>query len=192
MTIKIFKKLPELIEKLPPQILLDCGIAIEPKWRKVSRFKLVADRINRIDMMMESTDEYLVKEAEFLRNVYSERAKETRLIERYALIAAGAIWSWCATHLDAPTLKLLVWVPPIMTGLFGLRAYAIYRAMITTRNYLATLESKLNLPEGFGWGHHLRAQERGQLYTSLAFWTIAQGFNMVIAFWGGVKGGCLP
>jgi len=27
------------------------GIAIEPKWLKVSRFKLVADRINRMDRM---------------------------------------------------------------------------------------------------------------------------------------------
>ena len=138
--------------------------------------------------MTEHIDKYLLKEAEFLRNVYSERAKETRLLERYSLIATGAIWSWCAANLDAPALELLLWIPAIITCLFGVRAYSIYRAMDATRDYLISIESKFGLPNDFGWGHQLKQQEQGPLYTALTFWFILQGLTLALAAWYTAKG----
>lgn len=131
--------------------------------------------------MTEHVIQYLLKEAEFLRNVYNERAKETRLLERYSLIATGVIWSWCAANLEAPALKLLLWVPAIISSLFGIRAYSIYRIMVATRDYLASLESKLGLPNDFGWGHQLKQQEQGQMFTALMFWFILQVFTLGLA-----------
>ena len=138
--------------------------------------------------MTEQVIQYLLKEAEFLRNVYNERAKETRLLERYSLIATGVILSWCAANLDAQALKLLLWVPAIITCLFGIRAYSIYRIMVVTRDYLASLESKLGLPNDFGWGHQLKQQELGQVFTALMFWFILQVFTLGVAVWYMVKG----
>ncbi len=124
----------------------------------------------------------------FLRNVYAERAKETRLLERYALIATGTIWSWCAGNVDMPALKLLLWVPGIITCLFGMRAYSIYKIMIATRKHLASLESNFGVPEDFGWGLQLKQQEVGQLYIAVAFWLTIQMFTLGFAAWYTVKG----
>ena len=137
--------------------------------------------------MTEYVEKYLLKEAEFLRNIYNERAKETRLLERYSLLATGAIWSWCAANPDEQATKLLLWVPAIITCVFGVRAYSIGRIMRATREYLASLESKLGLPKDFGWGHQLKQQEPGQLYTALMFWFILQVFTLGLAVWCMVK-----
>ena len=139
--------------------------------------------------MTEHVIQYLLKEAEFLRNVYNDRAKETRLLERYSLIATGLIWSWCAANLEAPAFKIMLWMPTILTFLFGIRTYLIYRFIVATRDHLASLESKLGLPNDFGWGHHLKQQGwRGQVLTSFMVWFILQVLTLGLAALYTLKG----
>jgi len=58
--------------------LLDCVIAIEPKWRKVSRFKLVA-----IDAwwlwVMESLDDYEIDDEESVSKLELESVSKLEL-----------------------------------------------------------------------------------------------------------------
>ena len=114
---------------------------------------------------------YLLKEAEQLRTFYIDSAKEIGTLERYTLIATGAIWSWGATHENASYLDFLVWVPVILQAFFGLRAWGIYDDMMWTRSYVSRIETLLELPGNVGWGRLVsERQRRLRIITGFAFW----------------------
>ena len=99
--------------------------------------------------------EFLLKEAEHVRNAYDQRLSQTRALERYSLFTTGIIWAWCSTNIALPAVKLLVWMPALITFLFGIRAWGNQKVMYGARDYLVKLENKLSLPEDMGWGKHL-------------------------------------
>jgi hypothetical protein len=80
--------------------------------------------------------EYIIKESEHVRKVYDDRINQTRTLERYSLLATGAIWSWCATNLASTAVQILIWLPAVITFLFGVRAWGNAKAIYMTRDYL--------------------------------------------------------
>ena len=84
--------------------------------------------------------EYLLKEAEHIRKAYDDRVSQTRALERYSLFLTGIIWAWCSTNFEFPAIRILVWMPSLITFLFGIRAWGNSIAMNRTRDYLAKLE----------------------------------------------------
>jgi hypothetical protein len=133
--------------------------------------------------------EYLLKESEHLKKVYDESAKEISILERYALVATGAIWSWCAANVKSPVFHVLIWVPLIIQILFGLRAWGIYQSMVSTREYLERIEMTVQLPEGLGWGRFLKQHSRGlRVSTSYAFWIALHIITLVVALLYGRRG----
>jgi hypothetical protein len=133
--------------------------------------------------------EFLLKEAEHVRNVYDERVSQTRALERYSLFTTGIIWAWCSTNFEFPAVKILVWMPALITFLFGIRAWGNARAMYSARDYLAKLESKILLPEDIGWGKHLTKNEEPRLsITAYIFWAVLQFFTLIIPLFLSQKG----
>jgi hypothetical protein len=125
--------------------------------------------------------EYLVKESEHVRKVYDDRINQTRTLERYSLLATGAIWSWCATNLDSPAVQILIWLPAVITFLFGVRAWGNAKAIYMTRDYLIKIENRISLPENIGWGKHLRDNDEPRLaLTAYLFWGILQIITILI------------
>ena len=117
--------------------------------------------------------EYLEKEVDYLRSTYSEHRKETRALETYALLAVGAVWSWCATNSSYSQVPFVLWVPFIIANLFGIRAFGVYMQMRTIQKYLANLEKTEKLPCELGWEDFI-----GKDYTR-AIWPIT-----AFIFWG--------
>jgi len=125
--------------------------------------------------------DYIVKESEHVRKVYDDRINQTRTLERYSLLATGAIWSWCATNLDSPAVQILIWLPAVITFLFGVRAWGNAKAIYMTREYLAKIENSISLPENIGWGRHLRDNDEPRLaLTAYLFWCILQLLTILI------------
>jgi len=125
--------------------------------------------------------DYVIKESEYVRKVYDERISQTRALERYSLLSTGVIWSWCATNYTLPTVQILIWMPALITFLFGIRAWGNAKAMYKTREYLAKIESVILLPEDVGWGRHLKKNEEPRLaITAYIFWAILQFFTLFI------------
>ena len=125
--------------------------------------------------------EFLMKEAEYIRKAYDERVSQTRTLERYALLSTGIIWSWCATNFEFPAVKILVWMPALITFLFGIRAWGNARAMNSAREYLVELENKLSLPENMGWARYLTRNEEPRLaFTAYIFWAVLQFFTLFV------------
>ena len=63
--------------------------------------------------------DYMVRESEHVRKVYDDRINQTRALEKYSLLATGAIWSWCATNLDSPAVHILIWNPSYLISLIS-------------------------------------------------------------------------
>lgn len=125
--------------------------------------------------------EYLIKESEHVRKVYDDRVSQTRSLERFSLLATGVIWSWCATNYELATVKILIWMPALITFLFGLRAWGISKVTYSTRDYLVKIEGKINLPADIGWGRHLKATEEPRIIiTAYIFWAVLQILTIFI------------
>ena len=127
-----------------------------------------------------SREDYLSGEVEFLRNRYAEWVKETRVLERYALVTTGAIWSWGAVkfsnHEFAPIIwapVIIMWAPVIITLMFGLSTLGVYRNMVAAREYLLKIEKSVKLDEDFGWWQYLKAHgDPLRDRTGTAFWWV--------------------
>ena len=125
--------------------------------------------------------DYMVRESEHVRKVYDDRINQTRALEKYSLLATGAIWSWCATNLDSPAVHILIWLPAVITFLFGVRAWGNAKAIYMTREYLAKIEDSISLPKDVGWGRHLRDNDEPRLaLTAYFFWGILQLLTFLI------------
>ena len=125
---------------------------------------------------------YILKEFELPRKVYDESAKETRILERYSLLTAVAIWSWYLTIIDKPESKFFIWIPAIVTLLLGLRAWGIYVYVVSIKNYIAKLEIAHELPGNLGWErsskHHLPPL---RVITAFVFWITLQALTIIVA-----------
>jgi len=130
--------------------------------------------------------EYIIKETEHVRKAYDDRIDQTRMLERYSLIATGGIWSWCATNAQSPEVALLKWMPAIITFLFGIRAWGNAKAIDATRDYLYKIENYISLPEEIGWGKYLKNNQEPRLaMTAYLFWGILQLLTILIPIFYG-------
>lgn len=125
--------------------------------------------------------EITIKEMEYVRNVCDERINQTRILERYSLLATGGIWSWCATNVEAPEVTLLKWMPAIITFLFGMRAWGYAKAIISAKDYLSILEKSMALPDEIGWEKYLTQNQEPRLaITAYLFWGILQSLTILV------------
>ncbi len=60
---------------------------------------------------MENTTDFLLKEYEAARGEMADAVKETRTLERYALLAVAAIWSWVVASPNLNTMRLSGYLP---------------------------------------------------------------------------------
>jgi hypothetical protein len=131
---------------------------------------------------------FLLKEAEQLRNLYMASAKEIGSLERYTLIATGAIWSWGLAQQNESYVSLLAWVPLVLQIFFGLRAWGIYQDMVWIRKYLSEIETTMGIPEQLGWGHRRDERKRRlRVITGFAFWIALPLLTVLVAVAHGFK-----
>jgi hypothetical protein len=131
---------------------------------------------------------YVADELEFVRLNYSSQVEETQRLERYAVVVAAAIWSWCAAASSEIVVKLLIWLPVVSSVLFGLRSWAIGRQIEELRRYLQKVEHYVELPQPLGWERSRSVQSlRVRVATAYAFWAIlefvAVGLAAYVSFW---------
>lgn len=123
--------------------------------------------------------DYVSNEIGYLRRTYLESAKETRTLERYTLLATGGIWSWYAANYsengNLDRLTFILWLPAIITVLFGLRAWGISRLLVKIKKYFAYVEGQYQLPSGLGWEQQgVSDRTRFEIMTVYLFWLLIQ------------------
>ena len=125
-------------------------------------------------MVDENQREFLLKEFERLRIEIDDSVKETRTLERNAVISSGAIWAWALVKTGTVTgasLYILLWLPVVIVSFSAFRAWALHRHLLSMGKYLAEVEKAFVLPGGLGWEQRF-AQSTGKTksLSATVFW----------------------
>jgi hypothetical protein len=129
-------------------------------------------------------NDFMLKEADFLRRELDDTIKTIWETERQALLLTGAIWAWSLPN-HTPTFTAVKWLPLGLNLLFGLRSLALYRHVNRISYYLLFVEKRFNLSEGIGWEQHFRKNsDLFTLSTAYIFWIclLLAGFIVPIVF----------
>jgi len=127
--------------------------------------------------------DYLQKEAEYLREAILTLIDKIEELERYALLTTGAIWSWAVANSQNPSvrIRILLWVPFIIQSLFAYRALVKWRHLKLHMEYLAMLESQMELKSAMGIGSFI-LQKWGKLArrTGAIFWILLSLITVLV------------
>ena len=132
--------------------------------------------------------QFAIEQDKALWKEIAEGVKETRLLERYAVIATGAYWAFLINdnQLSLLSHKYWIWalVPALFAVLGGLRSVALLYRVESIGVFLKTTEESLGYP---GWETFLRSDSAKHpkhpkpfLWTGLIFWALV----FVVAFLG--------
>lgn len=128
--------------------------------------------------------ELLLREVEHVRNEYDEAIRQTRLLERYAVLVTGLIWSWCVTNPGQAGVDVLIWFPAILTAVFGIRAWSLHCRALAARRYIAEVEPTFSPPKDLGWAQKQINRKFGThglvACTAYLFWGVVQVGTIVV------------
>jgi len=142
----------------------------------------------------EFLDGYYRWESESLRASIVASIKETRSLERNALIATGAVWTWLSTAAIGAKVPLAWWIPALFAVFGWLRTDALLRSIRRSATYIIRLERHLCAEVGpKGWERHLHStrkregagdEDRGHIVrgTIDAFWAVLLAITVVAPF----------
>lgn len=90
-------------------------------------------------------NEFNIEEYKWLRSEISEKTKETRVLERNAVIITGAVWAWLLTTTNPEdALPNIAWfIPHILAWLGALRSGALLWDTLTVVLYIRRIEEQL-------------------------------------------------
>jgi hypothetical protein len=101
--------------------------------------------------------QFHVAEYTSLHGEIRELVSEARTLERQALFATGAVWTWLATR-DNQILLSVSWFIPVLFSIGGaIRAMALARAIENIATYIRQIENVLAArPQLQGWEYFRR------------------------------------
>jgi hypothetical protein len=116
-------------------------------------------------------EEFLMKEYEALRDEMTESVKETRSVERNALIVTGAIWSWLAISNNSSYMQLK-WLPAILIFLFAYRAYGLTTHIDSLHEYLIKIENLILPGKKLGFEQLHQDRLTAKRTSAYIFWAL--------------------
>ena len=120
-----------------------------------------------------SAAELLLHEYDALRDEVMECVKESRLLERNALLASGAIWAWALANKSQPVYQALLFVPVLITLLSTLRSWALKKHLDQLGEYITRVEAHAQLPKHLGWERQFaKSADKSKSRSAIAFWVV--------------------
>jgi hypothetical protein len=96
-----------------------------------------------------------LKEYELLKQEIASAVQESRTLERYALIATAAVWSWLVTMGDNVP-GVLWWIPTLLVAFAAFRSLALHVAVNRLGRYIRDeVESQTCDGQPCGWEHFI-------------------------------------
>jgi hypothetical protein len=151
--------------------------------------------------MEDSQKEFLLKEYDKLNNEVAKLLEETRTREKYSLTVIAAIAAWIFTEIIklpndvgisrdnlVPLLKLLSWIPVVITFLYGISVLLIYKNIKWIGEYLSEIENrfidglKYSKDKVFGWENFFNDKNRKSYFVnwSWVFWILQIAISVTI------------
>lgn len=107
------------------------------------------------------------------RNEYRRTVAVIRQLEIYVVAITGLVWGWWL-DVSNQAFAVLVWFPPVVALLFGLRAKGYSSYLDQVREYARDIEGRLE-SDAIRWTSHLdEAKEKKDLrfHTGRIFWFV--------------------
>ncbi|MBC6992331.1 hypothetical protein [Hymenobacter sp. BT491] len=143
--------------------------------------------------------EFELKQFEWLKKENESDVAETRILERTALLATGALWVWLSDPEHNRDVNAHFYlIPPLFAVLGGCRCLAIILFLRKRAHYLQLLEAYAPKahPKLVGWETYLENREKDQnnrwslfglassfglLATAILFWGLLLGVTLAVA-----------
>ena len=97
--------------------------------------------------------DFRLAEYQSLRQEIAASVEEARRIERYAAIAAGAVWVWVLGQHASLAGALASLIPVLVSILGGIRAFALHQVTTAIAAYLLEVEDLYRQSSIPGWEH---------------------------------------
>jgi hypothetical protein len=154
-----------------------------------------------IHHMEDGQKDFLLKEYDKLNNEVAKLLEETRTREKYSLTIIAAVAAWIFTEIIklptevnikrtdlVPLLKLLSWIPLVITFLYGISVLLLYKNIKWIGKYLLEIENKfiidLETSQGkkFGWEKYFDDKNRKAYFVSWTwvFWILQLAIAIAI------------
>lgn len=112
--------------------------------------------------MIENERAYLMEEVGHVRDTYARWSQDIWDAQKFLLVTTGAIWSWCAVHVDNPGTAVIMWIPFVLSIFVWTRARATWSMMLVARQYL--LDREASVLGASGWEHFsLDKEDKGRI-----------------------------
>ncbi len=132
--------------------------------------------------MDESSRTFLLQEFDALRDELMECVKESRSLERNALLASGAIWAWAIANKSQAVYQPLLLAPPLIALLSALRAWSLWKHWKQIAEYIQAVEAALSVPNELGWERRFAASNSwSKTVTAIVFWVLLVGATIFAA-----------
>ncbi|MGI9487695.1 MAG: hypothetical protein ACR2RF_17815 [Geminicoccaceae bacterium] len=129
--------------------------------------------------MENSEKAFLLREHEAVRTELDEAVRETRVLERYALLVTGAIWSW-AMSIDNEFYSWLAWLPLLLILFLAFRAFVLTMHIDDLARYLMKIEKKFELSGGLGFETYFQDRGKVKRFSAYAFWCLLLITSIII------------
>jgi hypothetical protein len=103
------------------------------------------------------TAEFLYKQYAHVRSELDEAVKETRTLERYAILITGGIWGWYFTRNPTTLIFLSLWLPFFINMLIFVRVWSLYKHILRTSQFILNTEEFFQISNRLGWEQFLIA-----------------------------------
>ena len=127
--------------------------------------------------------DFAIKEFEMLRTKMDQCIAEFRALERNALLASAAVYSFGFTSsIDSDSFKnVIFWVPLLIALLGAARAYALRCYVELIGKYIYRLEKLINNNDADGYEHYLsRSGTKTENIVAVIFWSALVVFNIFV------------
>jgi hypothetical protein len=126
--------------------------------------------------------DFVLKEYESLRSEIRELVADSRAVERNAVIATTAIWTWLLVQPEAaPWSAMAKWLPTVFCALSALRSWMLLLAIHRIAQYLRQVEDAWGSDLGFKWEHFIQSKSWYIAVSALLLWAVLLIGNILVA-----------
>ena len=131
--------------------------------------------------------EYYLKEHSALREEINELIKDSRTLERWALVSIGAILVWLFSNQQTPYKFWAYWIPFLLSAFCAIRVLFYQSNLGHAVSYSMKLEKLFCTIDGLEGSNHYVEKARSQQWCkysipSIVFWSALTGIMAAFAY----------
>ncbi len=132
---------------------------------------------------MPDASDFALKEFEALRKEIADAVAETRSLERYAVTATAAVWTWLLVQpAEKPWIGFVKWIPACFCLLAAIRCIALLLDIVDHARYLREVEEQWGDQKVFRLEHYVASRNWYLTGTGVIIWLILVVGNLVMAW----------